>query len=292
MYFTSRRPQHQSLSQEDQSLASSLSHDINGHMSTLSPPITNGQAQTFGMGGHSGLSQTPSHPPGGPSTAGQHSGTDPNQDLSYGMGTDRRKRSKVSRACDECRRKKVSFADTGIPDSGLMNRTGTMRLKFIGRQRDRNMLQLPSHENDLPVRTGTYEERTEQRVYCRLSMYLMLMLAGISRSLRNVSSRSSPTWGYQRAFVRLLTRARRPTLIPTSRTLPPNLCLAARNAPSPKSMVGILLRSLRAPAGIKWQALADTASVRGYMVDMAALLSLQINSFQISRQRPVHYPSI
>ncbi len=107
-YFTARRPQPLSLSQEDQNLANSLSHDISGHMNVLSPQLANGQAQSFAMGTQSGLPQTPRQSTVGASIAGQHSGTDPNQDLSYGMGTDRRKRSKVSRACDECRRKKVS----------------------------------------------------------------------------------------------------------------------------------------------------------------------------------------
>jgi hypothetical protein len=40
-------------------------------------------------------------------TANQQVGVDPNHDLSYGDQSARRKRSKVSRACDECRRKKV-----------------------------------------------------------------------------------------------------------------------------------------------------------------------------------------
>ena len=39
-------------------------------------------------------------------TAGQQVGVDPNHDLSYGDQS-ARKRSKISRACDECRRKKV-----------------------------------------------------------------------------------------------------------------------------------------------------------------------------------------
>jgi hypothetical protein len=38
----------------------------------------------------------------------QQVGVDPNHDLSYGDQSARRKRSKVSRACDECRRKKVN----------------------------------------------------------------------------------------------------------------------------------------------------------------------------------------
>jgi hypothetical protein len=108
-YFNARRSQQHSLSQEDQNLANTLSHDMNGHMSAMSPQISNGQAQNFGMGSvQSGLPQTPHQPPMGSSMAAQHSGTDPNQDLSYVVGSDRRKRSKVSRACDECRRKKVS----------------------------------------------------------------------------------------------------------------------------------------------------------------------------------------
>ena len=106
-YFNHRRSQQHSLSQEDQNLANTLSHDMNGHMSAMSPQISNGQPHNFGVGAQSGLPQTPHQPPVGPSMTAQHSGADPNQDLSYGVGTDRRKRSKVSRACDECRRKKV-----------------------------------------------------------------------------------------------------------------------------------------------------------------------------------------
>lgn len=44
-----------------------------------------------------------------PFTPNQQVGVDPNHDLSYGDQSARRKRSKVSRACDECRRKKVRF---------------------------------------------------------------------------------------------------------------------------------------------------------------------------------------
>lgn len=40
-------------------------------------------------------------------TPSQQVGVDPNHDLSYGDQSARRKRSKISRACDECRRKKV-----------------------------------------------------------------------------------------------------------------------------------------------------------------------------------------
>lgn len=41
-------------------------------------------------------------------TQNQQVGVDPNHELSYGEQSARRKRSKISRACDECRRKKVS----------------------------------------------------------------------------------------------------------------------------------------------------------------------------------------
>lgn len=114
-YFNHRRAQQHSLSQDDQNLANTLSHDMNGHMSAMSPQISNGQAPNFGVGAQSGLPQTPHQPPMGPSMTAQHSGADPNQDLSYGVGTDRRKRSKVSRACDECRRKKVSAPSPRLP---------------------------------------------------------------------------------------------------------------------------------------------------------------------------------
>lgn len=43
-------------------------------------------------------------------TPNQQVGVDPNHDLSYGDQSARRKRSKVSRACDECRRKKVQHS--------------------------------------------------------------------------------------------------------------------------------------------------------------------------------------
>ena len=115
-YLNTGRPHQPPLSQEDQNLANSLSHGMNGHMNVLTPQLTNGQPQGFGIGAQSGLSQTPQQKSLGASIASQHSGVDPNQDLSYGIGTDRRKRSKVSRACDECRRKKVGL---GTPPSFL-----------------------------------------------------------------------------------------------------------------------------------------------------------------------------
>jgi hypothetical protein len=110
-YFTSDRSQPPTLSQEDQNLASSLSHDMNGHMSELSPQIGNGPVQDFDIASQNRMSQSTQQPLLESSRSGQHSGVDPNQDLSYGVDQDRRKRSKVSRACDECRRKKVWAVD-------------------------------------------------------------------------------------------------------------------------------------------------------------------------------------
>jgi hypothetical protein len=51
-----------------------------------------------------------------PFTPNQQVGVDPNHDLSYGDQSARRKRSKVSRACDECRRKKVCTGEISILD--------------------------------------------------------------------------------------------------------------------------------------------------------------------------------
>ncbi|KAL9618175.1 MAG: hypothetical protein Q9160_007070 [Pyrenula sp. 1 TL-2023] len=92
------------------------------------PPPSRGFAQ--GFAGHNGNEMSNGHargagvqdhrypPPAthgnGPPTTpqqqlligGQHTGMDPNQELSMSSESSRRKRSKVSRACDECRRKK------------------------------------------------------------------------------------------------------------------------------------------------------------------------------------------
>lgn len=57
----------------------------------------------------------------------QQVGVDPNHDLSYGDQSARRKRSKISRACDECRRKKVrcdASTETGIDTCSNCRRLG------------------------------------------------------------------------------------------------------------------------------------------------------------------------
>uniref|UniRef100_A0A093VKX8 Glucose transport transcription regulator RGT1 n=1 Tax=Talaromyces marneffei PM1 TaxID=1077442 RepID=A0A093VKX8_TALMA len=57
----------------------------------------------------------------------QQVGVDPNHDLSYGDQSARRKRSKVSRACDECRRKKVrcdATSESGVETCSNCRRLG------------------------------------------------------------------------------------------------------------------------------------------------------------------------
>ncbi|EED23312.1 C6 finger domain protein, putative [Talaromyces stipitatus ATCC 10500] len=57
----------------------------------------------------------------------QQAGVDPNHDLSYGDQSARRKRSKVSRACDECRRKKVrcdATSESGVETCSNCRRLG------------------------------------------------------------------------------------------------------------------------------------------------------------------------
>ncbi|KAF9889402.1 Glucose-responsive transcription factor [Aspergillus nanangensis] len=62
-------------------------------------------------------------------TPGQQVGVDPNHDLSYGDQSARRKRSKISRACDECRRKKVrcdASSESGVETCSNCRRLGVI----------------------------------------------------------------------------------------------------------------------------------------------------------------------
>ncbi|KAH8427729.1 putative C6 finger domain protein [Aspergillus melleus] len=62
-------------------------------------------------------------------TPSQQVGVDPNHDLSYGDQSARRKRSKISRACDECRRKKVrcdASSETGVETCSNCRRLGVV----------------------------------------------------------------------------------------------------------------------------------------------------------------------
>lgn len=86
----------------------------NGH--APGRPLQPATASSQGMAPPA-LSQS-QHSPAIPFTPNQQVGMDPNHDLSYGDDSARRKRSKVSRACDECRRKKVrheSGSSSGAP---------------------------------------------------------------------------------------------------------------------------------------------------------------------------------
>ncbi|EFW21768.1 Glucose-responsive transcription factor [Coccidioides posadasii str. Silveira] len=61
-------------------------------------------------------------------TPNQQTGVDPNHDLSYGDQSARRKRTKVSRACDECRRKKVrcdATSEAGVDMCSNCRRTNS-----------------------------------------------------------------------------------------------------------------------------------------------------------------------
>ncbi|RAH74442.1 putative C6 finger domain protein [Aspergillus aculeatinus CBS 121060] len=62
-------------------------------------------------------------------TPSQQVGVDPNHDLSYGDQSARRKRSKISRACDECRRKKVrcdASSESGVETCSNCRRLGVV----------------------------------------------------------------------------------------------------------------------------------------------------------------------
>lgn len=98
---------------EDELLSAELSRDASGPglADSAGNAVHHGQSMVLGSGGAE---------LGRASSADQHHqehmlqftpsqqvGVDPNHDLSYGDQSARRKRSKISRACDECRRKKV-----------------------------------------------------------------------------------------------------------------------------------------------------------------------------------------
>ena len=98
---------------EDELLSAELSRDAanSGLADGSSNAVHHGQSMVLGSSGaelgrpssvdHHHQEQMLQFPPS------QQVGVDPNHDLSYGDQSSRRKRSKISRACDECRRKKV-----------------------------------------------------------------------------------------------------------------------------------------------------------------------------------------
>jgi hypothetical protein len=97
----------------------------------------------------------------------QQVGVDPNHDLSYGDQSARRKRTKISRACDECRRKKVldrivlfSCLDaTNRTRSNVMASIGSLRCQF--RIWSRNLLELSPSRSRLPIQPCSYEAWSE-----------------------------------------------------------------------------------------------------------------------------------
>ena len=112
-YFHTQPTQQASLSHEDQNLANSLSNanqlssSMNGHLGALPPQLNTEHTPNFQVGGQSALPHTPHQSQMSAPITGPHAGVEPNQDLSYNTGSNSRKRSKISRACDECRKTKV-----------------------------------------------------------------------------------------------------------------------------------------------------------------------------------------
>lgn len=98
---------------EDELLSAELSRDASNSAlhHDSSNGVHQGQSMVLGSGGADMGRPTSADQHHGdhmlPFTPNQQVGVDPNHDLSYGDQSARRKRSKISRACDECRRKKV-----------------------------------------------------------------------------------------------------------------------------------------------------------------------------------------
>ena len=87
------------------------------------------------------------------SLEGHHDAYDPNDPS--------RKRSKVSRACDECRRKKVRPPHLHHHPLGSLD---TDSLRCDQRERPRSLFKLQEDRRPLPVQQAAHEARTEQRV--------------------------------------------------------------------------------------------------------------------------------
>lgn len=100
-------------------------------------------------------------------TPSQQVGMDPNHDLSYGDQSARRKRSKISRACDECRRKKVCVLPihallTATATADAVNATGSLRCEL--RVWCRYLFELSSPRCGVSVQPCPDETRSQQRV--------------------------------------------------------------------------------------------------------------------------------
>lgn len=98
---------------EDELLSAELSRDASGPglADASGNGVHHGQSMVLGSTGpdlgRPASADQHHHDQMLPFTPSQQVGVDPNHDLSYGDQSSRRKRSKISRACDECRRKKV-----------------------------------------------------------------------------------------------------------------------------------------------------------------------------------------
>ncbi|KAL2835235.1 hypothetical protein BDW59DRAFT_137363 [Aspergillus cavernicola] len=122
----------------DELLSAELSRETSG------PGINDGSSNGVHHGQSMvlGSSNTGGADMGRPSSPDQHAqqhmlpfppsqqvGVDPNHDLSYGDQSARRKRTKISRACDECRRKKVrcdASSESGVETCSNCRRLGVV----------------------------------------------------------------------------------------------------------------------------------------------------------------------
>lgn len=113
------------------SLSQGMQHNLGGQLATPSA-MSNGHGHGHGHDQDMAISpsgvgapgmapppQTPTQAPlGGPST--QQAGAENIQDQGVATDSTRRKRSKVSRACDECRRKKVAPKDGRVVHASFL----------------------------------------------------------------------------------------------------------------------------------------------------------------------------
>ncbi|KAL2870509.1 putative C6 finger domain protein [Aspergillus lucknowensis] len=122
----------------DELLSAELSRETSGPgiNDGSSNGVHHGQSMVLGTSNAGGAEMTrPSSPDHHqqqhmlPFPASQQVGVDPNHDLSYGDQSARRKRTKISRACDECRRKKVrcdASSESGVETCSNCRRLGVV----------------------------------------------------------------------------------------------------------------------------------------------------------------------
>ncbi|KAI1970641.1 Glucose-responsive transcription factor [Ophidiomyces ophidiicola] len=133
-YYTNQRQ----LTADELHLSAELSREVSATNMNESPANGMGQGQGLVLGSPNPTSGINRGDPADPQaqhpqhlvqfTPSQQTGVDPNHDLSYGDQSARRKRTKVSRACDECRRKKVrcdATSEAGVDMCSNCRRTGS-----------------------------------------------------------------------------------------------------------------------------------------------------------------------